>query len=146
MPLKDLPFKIRFIEVPKDIRKIPFDAEFLSMKHADPTIGIRLELDGKIISYCPDTGYCDNTIKLSKDADLVIAECAIAGKSGKEWPHLNPEAGARIAKEAGAKKLVMAHFGADDYKDFKARDRAQKRARRIFRNSYSSRDGMQIKV
>lgn len=146
MPFKNLPFKTKIIEVPKEIKKLPFRASFLPMRHASFTLGIRLEVDGKIIAYCPDTGYCRNVVKLARGADLLITECATSHKADESWPHLNPEIAAKIAKESRAKKLVLTHFGADEYRDMKSREEAEQRARKIFRNSYSSRDGMEIDV
>lgn len=146
-PIEELSFRTNFIEVPRDAGKIPFKAEFLPMRHSDFTLGTRLELDGKIIAYCPDTGYCGNALALAKEADLLITECSLRGsKVDENWPHLNPLLAARIAKEARAKKLVMAHFDAAEYTNLKQRKDAVKIARKIFRNSYASKDGMEIIV
>lgn len=145
--MKDLPFETKVIEVPKDIPKLPFKAEVLPMVHSVLTLGIRIEIDDKIIAYCPDTGYCANAVKLAKGADLVITECAFKpGHTDESWPHLNPETAAKIAKDAGAKKLILTHFDARVYSNLKSRSDSEKFARKIFRNSYSSKDGMEIEV
>lgn len=147
LPLNKLPFEIDILEVPKDSYKLPFSAEFLPMVHSSLTLGIRLILEGKIISYCPDTGYCSNAVSLAKSADLLITECALnPGKENSEWPHLNPEFAARIAVESGAKKLVLTHFDANNYPDFKSRENAEKVARKIFKNTSASIDGMELEV
>jgi L-ascorbate metabolism protein UlaG (beta-lactamase superfamily) len=85
--------------------------------HADLTLGYRISIAGKVVAYCPATGYCDNVARMGRHADLLIAECAYRiGESGTSWPHLNPEGAARVAREAGAKNLVLVHFDASRYK------------------------------
>jgi ribonuclease BN (tRNA processing enzyme) len=65
------------------------------------TCGYQIEIDGLVISYCPDTGYCKNAIALSRGADLLITEFAFkSGCSNPDWPYLNPEIVAWIAYEA----------------------------------------------
>ncbi|RZK39433.1 MAG: MBL fold metallo-hydrolase [Pedobacter sp.] len=48
-----------------------------SVVHSEETLphGLRIELEGKIISYSGDTSWTDNLIPLSADADLFICEC-----------------------------------------------------------------------
>jgi ribonuclease BN (tRNA processing enzyme) len=75
-----------------------------------------------VITYCTDTGYCDNAVQLGRNADLLITECGL--KSGQEspgWPHLNPESAIRIAQEAHAKRLALTHFGAEVYRSLDER-------------------------
>lgn len=146
-PLKDMPFKTNILEVPQKITDLPFRATVLPMVHSSLTLGIRLEIDQKVIAYCPDTGYCENAVQLAGNADLLITECAFPpNRSNPSWPHLNPETAARIAREAGAKKLALVHFDASLYPDLKSRANAEKAARKIFRNTIASQDGMEIKV
>ncbi|MFH1306304.1 MAG: ribonuclease Z [Candidatus Micrarchaeota archaeon] len=122
--------------------------------HADPCWGFRFEIptnkekEKKIISYCTDTGPCENIISLSKNADVFITECGLlpGEEIPKEWPHLNPETAAEIAKKSNCKKLFLTHFGAHKYVNMKLRDDAQKIARKIFENSFSAKDEMEIIV
>ena len=111
------------------------------------TLGYRLELDGKIIAYCPDTGYRDEAVELSKNADLLIAECAYkTGQKNNKWPHLNPEDAARLAKESKAKKLVLAHFDANIYKTLEERKEAEKYAQVIFGNTLAAMDDVEFEI
>jgi len=147
LPRKNLQFKSEIIEVPKDIKKLPFKAKVLPMVHASPTLGIRLEIGGKIVTYCPDTGYCVNAVKLAKNADLLIAECAFTTDFNvKNWPHLNPETAAKIAKESKAKKLILTHFDAGIYQDFRSRNKAGPIARKIFSKTMVSRDDIKVEI
>lgn len=146
-PIDKMPFKAEFIEVPENSGLLPFKAEFLPMVHTSFTLGIRIETEGKIIAFCPDTGYCENAVLLSRNADLVITECAYrCGEVNEGWPHLNPELSARIALEAGAKKLLLTHFDAEKYPEIESRYAAEKASREIFPQSYASVDGMELEV
>lgn len=147
MPLTDLPFTTELHELPEDQRALPFYVESKPLLHSTLTSGYRMELEGKVISYCPDTGYCENAVELSKNADLLIAECAYkGGQENIKWPHLNPEKAARIAKEAGAKMLAFVHFDARVYKSLHERKGAEKQAQKIFQNTFAAEDDMKIEL
>lgn len=137
-PIRMLPTAVRIFEFPSW-------AGALRLQHIEPCFGFRFNLGRKILSYCPDTGPCENAVKLSRGADLLIAECAFkAGQNNDAWPHLNPETAATIAKEAKAKKLVLVHFDAEIYKALKDRKIAQAQAKRIFKNVIAATDDMEI--
>ena len=141
IPLKDLPFNVRITELPGGQNEYPFFVESLPMRHSVTTLGFRFRLNEKIIAYCPDTGYCDNAVRLAKDADLLITECALKpGESNESWPHLNPETAARIAHESNAKKLALVHFDANTYREFSDRTRAETVARSIFPDAFAAHD------
>lgn len=147
MPLRMLRYKTEIHELPADADKLPFRVEFLPMLHSSPTLGYRFELDGKTLSYCPDTGYCQNAVKLSRGAEFVITECAFkSGQTSESWPHLNPESAARIALEAGAKRLALVHFDAALYKTIEERKAAESAAKKIFGNTFCAVDDMQVEV
>jgi ribonuclease BN (tRNA processing enzyme) len=89
----------------------------LPLIHPVPCLGFRLEIDGKVITYCTDTGICENAIILARHADLLITECGLKpGGESPGWPHLNPENAIQIARQAHAKRLALMHFGAEVYR------------------------------
>ena len=68
------------------------------------------------------TGVCDNAVTLGCNADMLITECGLKpGDESPGWPHLNPEMAIRIAKEAGARRLALTHFGAEVYRTLEER-------------------------
>ncbi|MFZ3114917.1 MAG: MBL fold metallo-hydrolase [Syntrophales bacterium] len=145
VPLDILSFTASIMELPKEQERLPFHAEVFEMVHPDPTIGIRLNLEGKTIAYCPDTGYCPNCVTLAEKADLLIAECAYRpGEDSEMWPHLNPQKAATIAQEAKVKRLVLTHFDAERYQSLTDREEALAAARPIFPPTEIGKDGYRI--
>jgi ribonuclease BN (tRNA processing enzyme) len=153
-PFPKLPYPTKIYEVKGGQYKSPIQFECRALNHPVPTLGYRFELSsesregklyGKIITYCTDTGYCANAVKLAQDADLLITECAYKrGMLSSHWPHLNPDEAARLAKNANAKKLVMTHFDAELYKTLNDRKQAEKQAKETFKNTKTATDNMAI--
>jgi len=147
MPLAHLPYPVEIHELPRKKKVLPFPVDARPLLHSSLTLGFRIEIDGRVISYCPDTGYCENAVLLSKNADLLIAECAYkSGQKSHKWPHLNPETAAHVAKEAQAKRLSLVHFDAYIYQTIKERKEAEQNAIKVFINSFAATDDMQVEV
>ncbi|HEY5497787.1 MAG TPA: ribonuclease Z [Syntrophales bacterium] len=145
LPLRDLPYPVTILELPAELARLPFPVAARPLLHASLTMGYRIELENQVISYCPDTGYCENAVHLSREAELVIAECAYqSGQGSDDWPHLNPETAAQIAKEAKAKRLALVHFDARIYPTLELRQVAERDARAIFPNTFAAVDNMEI--
>jgi ribonuclease BN (tRNA processing enzyme) len=147
VPLGELKYKAVVLELPADKSVIPFDVEFLPLLHSDPCLGYRITADGLVVAFCTDTGYCENAVKLGKNADLLITECAfLPGEENKEWPHLNPETAAGIALKSGAKRLVLTHFDAARYLTLKMRSDAENAAKKVFPGVSAAYDLMEIEM
>ena len=147
VPVKDFQFTTRFIELPEQKNEIPFPVASLPLLHKSLTLGYRFDVDDKTITFCGDTGYCDNAVKLAESADLLITECAFqSGQENNDWPHLNPETAAIIAKESGAKRLALVHFDAELYRTIGDRKNAQDAAKTIFSDTVAAVDDMVIDV
>ncbi len=145
VPLADLPYPTRIMEMPEEAASLPFPVEALPLRHSSLTLGYRITIDGRIVAYCPDTGYCENAVTLGRSADLLITECAYKqGQSCEVWPHLNPETAARIACEAGAKRLVLTHFDAGVYQSLPERKESEAVAAGIFPATTAGMDGLEL--
>jgi ribonuclease BN (tRNA processing enzyme) len=128
VPFRDLPYPVEIIELAEGRHFLPFTVECLALVHPVPCFGYRLEIDGKVITYCTDTGICDNAIVLARDTDLLITECGLKpGDESPDWPHLNPENAIQIARQSHAKRLALMHFGAEVYKTLDERKALQQR-------------------
>jgi len=145
-PIDILKTSIRLHELDKDML-LPVKLEFGELRHSSLCYGYRFFIENKIISYCTDTGICDNLFKLAEKADLLISECSLKqSKRNDEWPHLTPQDCASVAKKAGVKRLCMVHFDAAIYKNMADRKAAQGAARNIFKNTLAARDDMSIEI
>ena len=141
LPFANLSYPVEIEEFEGLYKNQNFEVQTAKMQHSVPTIGFRISIENKIITYCPDTGYCDNAVKLAKGAELLIAECAFRpGEESELWPHLNPETAATIAVEAQAKQLALIHFDAHRYPTRESRQKAQETAQAIFPNTVATTD------
>ncbi len=146
-PFNDLACKVEISELHEGTHKIPFPVTIKKLLHSSPAIGYRCELDGNIISYCTDTGKCENLLELAKDSDIFITECSCKSRiEDPRWPHLNPETAACIAKEARTKKLFLTHFDPMQYRSLEEREEAEKSARKIFKDTIAAKDLMQFEM
>lgn len=147
MPFSELPYHIEVFELSEDRVQLPFKVVTAVLDHSSPVLGFRFNFGDKVITYCTDTGYCENAVKLSENADLLIAECAYKiGEENEHWPHLNPGSASRLAKTAGVKKLALIHFDPSRYSSLEERRKAETHAKRGFVNSFAAMDDMQIEV
>ncbi|MFH2137412.1 MAG: ribonuclease Z [Candidatus Omnitrophota bacterium] len=147
MPPKVLAFPTSIKTISEELKIPGAVVQTRKLIHRGGCFGYRFTFDKKVISYCTDTGVCDNFKILAKDADLLITECALRkGQDDSGWPHLDPVAAAKLAKEAKVKRMILTHFDAHNYKNKDQRKRAQEYAVKIFPKSIAAEDGVQITV
>lgn len=147
VPLNELPFKVKVQEIAEGKHLLPFLVKTKFLIHSSPCLGYRFEIEKKKIAYCTDTGICKNLKELAKDVDLLITECSLKSCQIKpEWPHLNPEMAAEIAKKSNAKKLILTHFDSAIYKTLKERKDSEKIAQAIFKNTIAACDNLEINL
>jgi ribonuclease BN (tRNA processing enzyme) len=147
IPMNQLPYKTGIYETPGEEVITPFKFASLPLNHSSACLGYRFEIEDKVISYCTDTGYCENAVELARNADLLIAECALkSGQSNVNWPHLSPQDAGRIADEGNAKMLALVHFDANEYSTLEARKQTEIEAGKIFKNTYATSDDMEIEI
>jgi len=68
---------------------------------------------GQVFAFVMDTRICDNAIKLARGADLLVCESTYLKDLTREaidHGHMTAEHAATVAKEAGARRLVLTHF------------------------------------
>ncbi len=75
--------------------------------HPVPTVGLRFEHrpTGKVIAYSCDTEPTDAVVELGRAADILVHEA-----TGKGPGHTAPEDAARLAAQAGARRLLLVHL------------------------------------
>lgn len=82
--------------------------------------GSRIDLEdvsepriGQCFAYVPDTRVCGNARVLAEGADLLLSEATYLQSESvqaEKYFHLTARQAAEIAKQAGAKKLVLFHY------------------------------------
>jgi ribonuclease BN (tRNA processing enzyme) len=145
IPLEQLKYKTEVYEVPEEQAALPLKVVSLPLNHSSTCLGFRFEIENRVVSYCTDTGYCQNAVELARDADLLIAECSL--KVGHEsWLHLNPVTAALIARESNAKRLALTHFDASLYTALAERYDAEREATKTFVDTFAAFDDMIIDI
>ena len=89
----------------------PFRVTPYEMTHIGvPSLGFRIEADGKVLAYTGDTGPCDNAVELANDSDLFLCEATYQNDSQLAYFHLSALQAAELAQAAGAARLVLTHI------------------------------------
>lgn len=89
----------------------PFTVTVDQMNHPVETYGVRLEHQGKVLTYSADTAPCDALVRLAQDADLFLCEASYL--DGTENPpdlHLTGRQAGEYAARAGVKRLILTHL------------------------------------
>ncbi len=82
------------------------------VNHNRESIGIRLESGTfKSVVFSGDTDYSANLARISREADVLVADCAFPEKKVKG--HLNLEFLDKIVKKVQPKKVVLSHLYPD---------------------------------
>jgi ribonuclease Z len=100
---------------------------------------------GQVVAFVMDTRVCDNAYQLARDADLLVCESTFLDEEADlaaSYGHLTAGQAATIARDAGAKMLVLAHFSqrhpdASEY----ARE-----AQEFHRDAVAAEDGMHVRM
>jgi ribonuclease Z len=107
-----------FVFEENGVKVAPFRVNHYDEYSEEPSLGYRVEYDGKSVVISGDTRFCENLIKHSMDADLLIHEVA-AGPSGVELPpsqsrpmahHTSPEEAGEVFRRVSPKLAVYNHF------------------------------------
>jgi len=121
-------FPVNFHTLPEvELTPVLEDKEFRvkasPVHHIVPTIGLRFEFpeNGKVLAYSCDTEPCEEVVRLSSSADILIHEAA-----GASYGHSSPAQAGAAAREAEVGELLLIHYptrGAD-YEGFVNQARA----------------------
>lgn len=106
-------------------------------RHTETSLAWRVELEGgRSVTYSGDACEVDALAALAAETDLFVAECSFPDEAGVD-NHLTPGGCGRLAREAGARRLLLTHF----YPSMDP-ERARERAGAIFSGPIElARDG-----
>jgi ribonuclease Z len=107
-------------------------------------------IEGRALAYCTDTTYCRNAVSLAADSDLLIHEATFADEDAhlaRQSTHSTASDAARVATEAGARRLVLTHIS-PRYAPGNAIElpRLLAQARAIFPDTIVAEDFMSVEV
>jgi len=94
----------------------PFRIRTVPLPHFVPNLGLRVEVEGKVVAYTGDTGPSPRVAELARDADLFICEAMEQGPPSDAPGRflLTATEAARYATEARAARLLLTHFWPGD--------------------------------
>ena len=78
-------------------------------EHRSESIAYRLDAAGGAFVYTGDTEYSRSVIELARGADTLLIECSFPDEAPVPG-HLTPSVVARIASEAGVRRVVLTHI------------------------------------
>ena len=86
--------------------------EFVGMDHSVPTVGSRWTANNRSLFYTADTGPEGDWRTAAIDVDVLLCEASYQGPSeSKDYPHhLTAEEAGVIARDLGARHLVLTHI------------------------------------
>lgn len=81
----------------------------MPVSHRPESLAIRISHKGRSVVITGDTDVCPDLVGFAQNCDFLICESAMP--SGKKIPgHLTPRLAGEMARDAGAKTLVLTHF------------------------------------
>lgn len=77
------------------------------VRHLIPTLALRVEskASGRVLAYSCDTEPCEAFVRLAVGADLMVHEA-----TGESRGHSSAAQAGEVARQAGARKLVLIHY------------------------------------
>ena len=85
--------------------------EFYQTSHPIETYGVKILYNGKSIAYTSDTWLCPNLSNLLSNVDLAIGDaCILEENHNAKSLHISVRDLAKVSKESGVKKLMLAHL------------------------------------
>lgn len=107
----------------------PFSVTFKKTIHPVECYAMRIveKRSGKVFVFTADSGYMESLNEFVKDADLFLADTYLFDGHENHHAHFTAGEAGKIAKAAGAKRLILSHLPEEgDYDLLKAQ--AQKQA------------------
>lgn len=101
----------RYPSDPADAVEIgPFRVRAIRVRHPVPAYAVRVEHDGRSITYTGDTGPCDALATIADGTDLLLCEAGHGtDHTGDPGVHLTAQQAGELAATVSARKLVVTH-------------------------------------
>jgi ribonuclease Z len=112
----------------------------------EPRVLVGEKRPGRTIVITGDTRPCPATIDAARDADLLIHEATFGDEEAEravETGHSTAREAAQVARDAGARRLLLTHFSARYSRDAQE---LYREACAVFRETLIGKDGLEIEV
>jgi ribonuclease BN (tRNA processing enzyme) len=93
----------------------------VAVEHTDPTFALIAEADGARLVYTSDTRPCGAVHQAAIGADLLLAEATLPEAYAGAAPHMTASQAGELAREAGARALVLTHVWPTNDRELMAR-------------------------
>jgi ribonuclease BN (tRNA processing enzyme) len=97
----------------------------VAVDHTDPTFALIAEADGARLVYTSDTRPCGGVSSAAIGADLLLAEATLPEPYAGAAPHMTAAQAGELAREAGARALVLTHVWPTNDRELMARIAAE---------------------
>jgi ribonuclease BN (tRNA processing enzyme) len=90
----------------------PFRISVDRVNHPVEAYAMRIEHDGRVLTYSGDTAESDTLVRLARDADLFLCEASFheGRDDGVQGLHLTGRSAGAHATAAGARRVVLTHL------------------------------------
>lgn len=89
----------------------PFSIMVDRVDHPIETYGVRIEHDGRVLTYSADTAPCDALLRLAEDADVFLCEASyLSGASNPPGLHMTGREAGEAATKSGVGRLLLTHL------------------------------------
>jgi ribonuclease BN (tRNA processing enzyme) len=88
----------------------PMRFTFSKTDHPVETLAMRIEANGKSLGYSADSGPAWSLQSLGPDLDMALCEASFLHDQEGSLQHLSARQAGAMAREAGAKRLVITHI------------------------------------
>jgi len=103
-------FELEILELGMGKREFPgWTLEVGRARHRPESLAYRVEAVGRSLLYTGDTAYAENLADLGRGVDLFVAEASFPEEAAVAG-HLTPVQAGRLAREAGAGRLLLTHL------------------------------------
>ena len=110
----------------------------VAVEHTDPTFALIAEADGARLVYTSDTRPCGAVRRAAVGADLLLAEATLPEPYAGAAPHMTASQAGELARDAGARALVLTHVWPTNDRELMAQHR-RRGVRRPGRGSLRAR-------
>ncbi len=156
VPMKEIQAELNFHDLVcgDDFYLDDIEIETDKLNHPNGAMGYRITWQDHSIVYCTDTehfqeGLDKNVLHLARDADILIYDAMYTDEEYNDpkaskvgWGHSTWQEGVKIAKAAGAKRLVIFHHEPSHTDDFL--DQVALEVKKVFPGGIMAREGLII--